>query len=153
MSIHAGRLALIESLRGHRQDAEQALAQAAKSRAWVEQNLPAGSYRRAAMPAFGDFWATQVYEVAGDWARSVESGRAFTARLERLSPTNEADRQDQAQWLIWAYTSAAKSAFALRDYATADRWMARVADLRKTLPAVAAEEVRSEMGERAVPEH
>ncbi|HVH18213.1 MAG TPA: hypothetical protein VNF72_07930 [Myxococcota bacterium] len=150
MSIHAGRLALIESLRGRSQEAEQALAQGAKFRAWVEQNLPAGSYRRAAMPTFGDFWHTQVYEAAGDWGRSVESGRAFAARLERLMPTEEADRQDQAQWLIWADTSAAKSALALRDYATADRWMARIAELRKTLPAVAAEEVRGEMTELVI---
>ncbi|HET9339828.1 MAG TPA: hypothetical protein VFQ55_12565 [Casimicrobiaceae bacterium] len=150
MSIHAGRLAIIESLRGHPREAEQALDQGAKARAWIEPNLPAGGYRRAVTPALGEFWHTLAYEAAGDWGRSVESARSFAARLERMTPASEGDRQDHAQWLIWGYTSAARSAFALRDYATADRWMTRVAELRKSLPAEAAEEVRTEMGERSI---
>jgi tetratricopeptide (TPR) repeat protein len=150
MSVNAGRLAIVESLLGHPKEVEQAHAQGIRFRAWVEQNLPANSYRRAVTPLLDDFWRAIAAEVGGDWSRSVEHGRAFTSRLERLTPTNEADRQDQAQWLIWCYTSTARSAFALHDYASADRWMARVAELRKLLPPEAAEEVRSEMGERAI---
>ena len=150
MSIHAGRLAVVEALRGRPHEAEQALAQGVMFRAYVEQNLPAGNYRRSVMPTLGDFWRTIVADAAGDWSRAVESGRAFTGKLERAPPTLEADRRDHAQWLIWNHSAMARSAVALRDFALAERLMARVAELRKVIPAEAAEEVRSEMGERAI---
>jgi tetratricopeptide (TPR) repeat protein len=131
MSIHAGRLAIVESLRGRPHEAEQALALGGQLRTWVEQNLPVGSYRRAVTPSFGDFWRALAAEAGADWSRALESGRSFTTKLEHTTPTNESDRQDQAQWLIWCYASMARSAFALHDYASGDRWMTRVAELRK----------------------
>jgi len=150
MSVHAGRLALVESLRGNARQAEDALATNARLNEWVASNLPSGSFRRNVSALGSDFWASLAASAGGHWSRSIEAGRTYVSKLERLAPADEGERQDRTTWLIWVHGAIARSAYALKDYTAAERATARNAELRKLLPPRSIEERRDAANDQAV---
>jgi len=139
MSIQAGRLAVLEALRGNRTQADEALASSDKLRAWTEEHLPAGSYERAARAAVAGFWRTGVAHLLGDYRRAIEAGRELTTKLEPLEPPGDAGRYDKARWLSWTYSWLADSAYAIGDFETAERAIMRSLAIRNATPAFSVE--------------
>jgi tetratricopeptide (TPR) repeat protein len=152
LMIHAGRLAVLETLRGNRPQAEEALVISERFRAWTVERLPAGSYERSARDAAAGFWRTVVAYLSGDYRRAIEVGRGSAAKLEPLDAPGDAGRYDKARWLSWIYTPVADSAYAVGDFETAERAILRSLEIRKAIPALAVEpdELRETAYEQAI---
>jgi hypothetical protein len=133
LAIHAGRLAVVESLRGNGRQAEEALVAQQRFRQWVGSRAES-RLTRAFGPLSGDYWRTIAARAAGDSARALEVGGSFVQRAEQLEPATREDRHFQIEVLLDAYLPMAHAAYALKDYATVDRLMTRSSALRKELP-------------------
>jgi hypothetical protein len=132
-TLHASRLALLEAQRGNRREAEAALAQRASYTRWIVENAPPGSWDRLSRPIFVEVWPVAVAEALGDHRVALELGQAVAPQLDRLEPRQETARRDYA-WLQNILGNAmAYAAYAVGDFALAEREMARVVQFRKML--------------------
>jgi hypothetical protein len=146
--LHAYRLALLEAQRGRRREAEAALAQGAAHNKWVTENAPTGSWDHLSRPVYSDVWPVAVAAALGDHRAALELGRAVSPQIDRLEPRQETTRREYANAQIILRTQIAMAAYALGDFATADREMARVAEYRKALGEEDLGDVRSREFER-----
>jgi len=143
MSNHAGRLAYLEALRGNPQQAAEALALGEQLRAWTTDQLPAGSYERAARPLFNHFWQTRVASALGEHRRAIAAGREFAAKFEPLAAPGEAAQYNKTRFLSYAAAWLADSAYAIGELETAEHAILRSLESRRKMPGFDAD-----MGER-----
>ena len=139
LANNAGRLALTESMRGNPARASEALATSQRLRAWTITQLPEGSFERSLRAHIDEFWQSSAASASGAHERAVALGQSFTAKVEPLKPAREDEKSDWVLWLGFAYENTAASAYALGDYALAERAIARGQELRKTLTGLLAE--------------
>ena len=149
-ALHANRLASLEAQRGHRREAEAALAVAASHNAWVVKNAPTGSWDHLSRPIFREVWPVAVAEALGDYRGALELGRVVSPQLDRLEPRQETARREYLFAQLILRQPMALSAYALGDYATADREMARVMEARKSLGDEDLGDVRAGAFERTL---
>jgi len=149
-ALHAYRLASLEAQRGHRREAEAALAVAAAHNAWIVKNAPTGSWDHLSRPIFREVWPVAVAEALGDYRDALEVGRVVAPQLDRLEPRQETTRREYLIVQIILRTPMAMAACALGDFATADRELARVMEARTSLGNEDLGDVRSAAFERTL---
>jgi len=147
-ALHAYRLAFLEAQRGRRREAEAALVQGGEHNTWVTENAPPGSWDHLSRPIFRDVWPVAVAAALGDYRGALELGRAVSPQLDRLEPRQETTRREYAFAQIILRAGMAQAAYALGDFTTADRELARVAEYRKALGEEDLSDVRSREFER-----
>jgi len=146
--INAASLALLEANRGRFKQAEESLALARPWKAYIEANAPAGFYADLWAPA-EDFFRLQIAQLAGDNRHVLETGPRLIAGVEKLKPTDGGQRRIMDESLRPMYAAVAQSAYTLGDYATAERAMAKLAELRSHQPALTLGEKRAVAFEQA----
>jgi tetratricopeptide (TPR) repeat protein len=149
-AFHAYRLAQLEAQRGKRREAEAALAQAEAHNKWVVENAPSGSWERLSRPIFSDVWPVVVAEALGDRRAALEMGRAVSPQLDRLEPRQENARREYGNAQILLRTAMAQAAYALGDFAAADREATRVVAARTAMAPEDLGDVRAAMFERSL---
>jgi hypothetical protein len=132
-ALHAYRLAALEAQRGNRREAEAALALGAKHNKWVSENAPTGSWDALSRPIYRDVWPVAVAEGLGERRAALELGRAVSPQLDRLEPRQPSARREHAYSHIILRVPLAQAAYALEDFAGADRELARLAEFRQVL--------------------
>ena len=132
-ALHAYRLAALEAQRGNRREAEAALALGAKHNKWVSENAPTGSWDALSRPIYRDIWPVAVAEGLGEHRAALELGRAVSPQLDRLEPRQLTARREHAYSHIILRVPLAQAAYALEDFAGADRELARLAEFRQVL--------------------
>ncbi|MEO8675630.1 MAG: hypothetical protein ABI569_08625 [Casimicrobiaceae bacterium] len=135
LAFLASRLAVLEASRGNAAQSAEALAVSTRLSKWLADNAPPGSFVKASRTIFPDAVRVYVSPYLGDDRRTLDLGRAVIPKLEKLKAVDVPQRQLQANVLRGVHFSMATSAYALKDYSTAEREMAQVQELRKTVPA------------------
>ena len=130
----AAFLAVQEVNRGNKRQAEDAFAAQAKFGEYLVSQEPAGSYAKALQSLLSDVTRLNVAQAEGDDRLATDVGRAVTPKLEQLQPTDEVQRRTKNLMLRVTRWPLAQSAYALKDYATAEREMAQVLELRQRQP-------------------
>jgi hypothetical protein len=148
--LHASRLALLEAQRGHRREAEAALALGAAHRKWVVDNAPVGSWHHLSRPIYGEVWPVAVAEALGDYRTALELGRAVSPQLDRLEPRQPSARREHAYAHVILHGPLAQAAYVLGDFAGADRELARLAEFRQVLGDEDFNDVRTGVLERTL---
>jgi tetratricopeptide (TPR) repeat protein len=148
LALHAYRLALLEAQRGKRREAEQALALGGSHNAWVAENAPPGSWDRLSRPAFRKVWPVAVADALGDHRAALELGRVAAPELERLKSAQKSSSREYAFARLILHNAMAASAYALGDFAAADREMAQVLAARKELGDTDLGDIRGAVAER-----
>ena len=134
LAFLAGRLARLEANRGDAAQAAQTLATQARLSAYLAQHAPAGSFQSASRSIYPAAWQVQVASLLGDDRHTLELGRALMPRLEQLRPEGQPDRLEVNTVERIALGAMAQAAYALQDYAAADRAMTQVLQLRSQIP-------------------
>jgi hypothetical protein len=129
LSFNAGLLARIEADRGHLKQAEEALALRGKWQPYLEASAPS-AFDATAWKETDGYFRFVAAQAAGEHRRVLESGPPMIARISALKPQDEGQRRNLDVWLRQMNLSLAQSAVALKDYAMAERAMARVMELR-----------------------
>ena len=150
LTFSAVRLAVVEADRGNDAKAAEALAVVNRHSAWVAAHAPVGSYVRASRPVWAETAQLYVAQAAGDDRRAIEQGRVVIPKLERLQTADAAQKRTRAFVLRGAYVAVAQSALALKDYATAERSMARALELYREFPILQIQEKRDYAFEQAM---
>jgi len=133
LGLHAFRLAALEAQRGNRREAEAALALGTSHSEWVSRNAAPGSWNALSRPVYRKIWPVTVAEALGDYRGALAQGRAVAPELDRLKPIQGPEQQGYAFSRLNLHTSMANAAYALGDFAEADREMALVMEARKLL--------------------
>jgi tetratricopeptide (TPR) repeat protein len=149
-ALHAYRLAALEAQRGNRREAEAALALGAKHNNWVSENAATGSWEALSRPIYRDIWPVAVAEALGDRRIALELGRAVSPQLDRLEPRQPTARREYAFTHVVLRVPLAQAAYALEDFARADRELARVAEFRQVLGDEDFNDVRAGVFERTL---
>ena len=134
LAFLAGRLAVLEASRGNAAQSAEALAVSTRLSKWLADNAPPGSFVKASRAIFPEALRVYVSPYLGDDQRTLDLGRAVVPKLEKLQAVDVPQRQLQANVLRGVHFSTATSAYALKDYATAEREMTQVLELRKQVP-------------------
>jgi tetratricopeptide (TPR) repeat protein/uncharacterized protein YciI len=149
LALHAYRLALLEAQRGKPREAEQALALGASHNAWVAANAPPGTWDRLSRPGYSKVWPAAVADALGDHRAALEQGRVAAPELDRLKTSGpKPPSREYAYSRIILHNAMAASAYALGDFAAADREMAQVLAARKELGDTDLGDVRGGVAER-----
>jgi len=130
----SGRLAVLEANRGNVAQVNEALATNARIGAWLTSHATPGSFVKASRPVYGEAVRVWIAPSLGDDRRTLELGRAIIPKLEQLQAVDTPQRQQKANVLRGTHFAMAQSAYVLKDYATAEREMAQVLELRKQVP-------------------
>ena len=130
----AGRLALLEADRGNRKAAEEAIVENRRLVDWLVANAPAGSFSRALQATGVDAWRVALSQILGDDQRALDLGRTIVPRIEQLKPEDADQLRIKNIYLRFVLIAMSDSAYALKDYATAERLMTRVLEVRKQEP-------------------
>ena len=150
LSLQAGRLAMFESMLGRPRETAEALSGGERLRSMYAGLLPAGSFRRASAPVGDDFWRMVAQHSAGDYARAIETGRAYVAKMQRLAPADDSERRDRAEWLGYTYIGILVAAFSSGDDATVEWAWPLWVENQKVLPPVSVEERHDAMGNQVI---
>jgi hypothetical protein len=130
---NAGLLSRLEANRGRLKQAEEALTSTKPWKAYLDANAAPGFDAELWVSA-DDFLRLQIAQATGDDRRVLESGPRLIAALEKLKPSDEGQRRLLDQTRRGANAVVAQSAYALNDYASAERAMSKVAELRTHQP-------------------
>ena len=149
LSNIAGRLAQLEADRGNRKEAEAALARNRQFEDYLIAQRPAGSFLRAAQVAESELWPMFVARTWGDNQRALDLGRSALSKIEQLKPGDEQQARARDNYLRWANADMAQAAYRLGDYATAERHMTQVLEMRKRVPSRGAGDKRETAMEQA----
>jgi tetratricopeptide (TPR) repeat protein len=144
----SGQLAVLEAARGNLAAMEEALAVNRSASKWIVEHAPAGSYLAASRALFPEAWQLYTLSVRGEDRQALERATALLPKLEALRPQDDQQREFQNNWLRAVNGSIARAAFGLGDYATAERAMARVLELRAKVPTVRLGDRRDQEIER-----
>ncbi|MEO5764442.1 MAG: hypothetical protein ABIR52_03960 [Casimicrobiaceae bacterium] len=137
----AGRLALVEADRGNRTEAEEAVVVNRRLLEWLATNTPARTFNNKVYLAGGDAWRVGLLQALGENQRALELGRNTLPQIEQLRSEDPEQARLKNIYLRFNLRAMAQSAYALRDYPTAERYMARILEIRKT-------DVPRELGEK-----
>jgi tetratricopeptide (TPR) repeat protein len=130
----AGRLALLEADRGNRTAADAALVENRRLADWLVANTTASNFRHAAQVVEPELWRMGVAQAVGDDQRALEIGRVVMPKVDQLKPEDAAQRRLKNIYLRWGLFVEIQSAYALKDYATAERLAAQLQEVRKQEP-------------------
>ncbi len=148
LALHAYRLAVLEAQRGNRREADEALALGASHIEWVSKNAATGSWNQLSRPVYRRIWPVTVAEALGDYRGALEQGRVAAPELDRLKPPQGAEFFGYTFSRLILHNAMATSAYALGDFAAADREMALVMEARKQLGDTDLGVVRAGVAER-----
>jgi predicted nucleic acid-binding protein len=130
----AGQLALLEANRGQIASMEEALAVNARMAKWVADHAPAGSFLRESRMVFPEAWRLYTLPLRGEYRQALERAAALLPKFEALKPQDVQQGETQANVLRAVNGVVAHSAYALEDYATAERAISRVLELHAKVP-------------------
>jgi tetratricopeptide (TPR) repeat protein len=133
LSLLAGLLGALEANRGNAKQSDEAIALVGKWMAYRKANAPPGFESELLAPE-QDSWRTLSAQLSGDYGRALDTGRLVVARLEQIKPADEGQRRLKDIWLRVTRFTLAQSAYALGDYATAEREMMQVLEVRQHQP-------------------
>src|SRR5262249_15101909 len=131
--INAGLLARLEASRGNLKQAEDALALQSRWKSYLVANSASG-FDTALWASSDAYWRLIVTNAAGDYPRAVETAPALIAGLDKVATQDDVERNVKDLSLRQLNLALAQAAFLLNDYATADRAMTRVLELRTHQP-------------------
>ncbi len=134
LALSAGLLAVLEANRGNAKQAADALAVQGKLVEYLDREGTSSSFDRAVMAGAPAYWRALVAQAAGDDRRAIELGQAVVPRVEQVTPADEGQRRTKNFILRGIHWSLAQSAYALKDYAAADREMTQLLELRRQEP-------------------
>jgi hypothetical protein len=134
VSFLAALLAILEANRGNLAGMEEALATNARTAKWVAEHAPAGSYLRESRALGPDTWRLYTLPLRGEDRQALERAAALLPRLEALKPQDVQQREVQNNVLRSVHWVVARSAYALKDYATAERATTKVLELHAKVP-------------------
>ncbi len=150
LSALSGRLAILEADRGNRKESDEALAVNRRLLEMLAAKSPAGTFTASLAGTASDVWRAATWQARGDDARALETGRAVVPKLEALRADDPEQKRVQFFFLRILLRTMAQSAYALKDYDAAARYMARVMEIRKTDPARILGEKREMANEQAL---
>jgi hypothetical protein len=133
LSLSSGLLAILEANRGNVKQAGDALAANGKFNETLARDAPPGfdeEFRKLAP----EHWRMAVAQAAGDDRRALELGALLAPKAERVKPADEGQRRIKNFVLRGEHLAMAQSAYMQKDYASADREMTQVAELRRQQP-------------------
>jgi tetratricopeptide (TPR) repeat protein len=144
LSLTAGYVTMLEADSGNRQAAEAALAANRRFTELAVRGLPPGSFGRAFLPEFLDYYGYPTTGVgygiyalplaAGDYETVRREARASARRLEQIKNATPQQELDKNRALEVAYRTAAEASYRLKDYAAADADMKRALEIRRAIP-------------------
>jgi hypothetical protein len=130
----AGQLAVLEANRGNLTGMEEALAINARTAKWVAEHAPAGSFLLESRALQPEIWRLYTLPTRGEYQQALERAAVLLPRLEALKPQDVQQREGHNNTLRSVHERIAFSAYALKDYATAERAMRKVLELRAKVP-------------------
>jgi tetratricopeptide (TPR) repeat protein len=145
---HAGILALLEADRGNVAGMNEALAVSARASKWVVEHAPAGSFLRESRALMPDFYRKVAHAALGEHQNTIEALRDLLPKLKQLKPTDVRQRETADFLIRFPQFAIADAAYALKDYATAERAMAAVLELRAKDPPQTIGDQRNLAAER-----
>jgi tetratricopeptide (TPR) repeat protein len=145
----AGRLALLEADRGNRKQAEDALAENRRLVDWIVANTPPNTFMSALHVPESDVWRIGAAFNLGDYQRALEIGRTVVPKLEQLKPEDAGQKGLKKIFLRSSLFPMAQSAYMLKDYATAEKYMTQILELQKYQPRLTLGEMRISAFEQA----
>jgi tetratricopeptide (TPR) repeat protein len=128
------QLAELEATRGNLAGMEDALATNARASKWVVEHAPAGTFLRESRTLLPDFLRLQTLLLRGEYRQAIERAAALFPRLEALKPQDLQQEEAHAGLLRGGFSVIARAAYALEDYATAERAMTKVLELHAKAP-------------------
>jgi len=146
--FHAGLLALLEADRGNAAAMSEALSVNARTAKWLVEHAPVDSFlgeSRALMP---EYFGALAHRLVGEEQRAMDELRTLLPRFERLRPADSRQREFNYNFQRFSHFAIANAAYALRDYATAERAMSKVLELRAKVPTDTVSDQRERDGER-----
>ena len=130
------QLALLEANRGNLAGMEEAQATNARVSKGVVERAPAGTFLRESRALFPDLLLAQTLPLRGEYQPALERAAALLPKLEALKPQDAQQLETQVNVLRAAHSVIARSAYALKDYAAAERAMSKVLELHGKVPIV-----------------
>jgi tetratricopeptide (TPR) repeat protein len=146
--FHAGVLALLEADRGNAAVMSEALSVNARTAKWLVEHAPAGSFLSESRALMPEYFAALAHRLLGEDQRAMDALRALLPKFERLRPADVRQREFNFSFQRFSHFAIANAAYALRDYATAERAMAKVLELRAKVPTDTVSDQRDREGER-----
>jgi hypothetical protein len=101
---------------------------------WLVANTPSSNFRHAAQIIEPELWRMGVAQAAGEDQRALEMGRLVMPKVDQLTPEDAGQRRLKNIYLRWGLFVEIQSAYALKDYATAERLSAQLQEVRKQEP-------------------
>jgi Novel STAND NTPase 1 len=133
LGFNAALLSLLETNRGNAKQAADAFAAYGKFNDSLARDASPGfdEQLRTVAP---EFWRAVLTQAAGDDRRALELGSAVAPKLDQVKPADEGQRRTKSFVLRVLHYAMAQSAYALKDYARAEREITLVQELRKQQP-------------------
>jgi hypothetical protein len=125
---------VLEANRGNVAGMEEALATNARASKWIVEHAPAGTYLRDSRAPMPDYWRMSTLLLRGEDRLALERAATLLPKLETLKPQDVQQREFQANTLRGVHWVIARAAYALKDYAIAERAMTRVLQLHAQVP-------------------
>ena len=145
----AGRLAILEADRGNRKESDEALAAGRRLLEMLAARSPAGTFTAVLPMTAPEVWNVAAWQARGDDARALDAGRAVLPKLDALRADDPEQKRVKFYFQRILLRSMARSAYALKDYAAASRYMAGVAEIDKGRPRHGMGEKREIVNEQA----
>ena len=133
LAFNAGLLALLEANRGNVKQASDALAAFGKLNDALARDATPG-FDEDLRKLTPEYWRMGVAQVTGDDRRTIELGTLLIPKSERVEPADEGQRRTKNLVLRTMHVAMAQSAYMLKDYASANRAMTQVQELRRQQP-------------------
>jgi hypothetical protein len=133
LTFNAGLLAVLEANRGNTKQAADALAAFGKFNESLVRDARPG-FEEQFWKQAPDYWRLAVAQAAGDDRRALDLGSALAPKSDQMIPADEGQRRFKNGALRGLHIAIAQSAYMLKDYASADREMTLVQELRREQP-------------------
>jgi hypothetical protein len=133
LMFNAGLLARLEANRGNLRQAEEALALQNRWKPYLMANAASG-FDAALWTSSDAYWRLLATHAAGDYRRVLETAPSLIAGLDKVATQDDGERSWKDLSLRQLNLALAQAAFILNDYATAERAMTRVLEIRTHQP-------------------